>query len=252
MDLEIALKKKFKLKDVRVVAFEDSDLHSSLGKAAAVYVQRILTNKMKVGISWGKTLRMVVEHLREDKNINDLEVVTLIGGSGGMDSQIHANILCEKFLSNFHGKGYFLYAPTIVDSKSLLDLLMSNTETGNILERAKRVDLALVGIGSPIDTSTVLETGYFDEQVKAELKREGAVGDICSRFFDENGNICDLSINDRIFGIALEDLKNIENVIGVAGGEEKIKSILGALRGKFINILITDEVCAKGILKLTS
>lgn len=251
VDLEIAIKDKFKLKDVRVVdcgGNNPADLHDSLGEAAASYLQRILASKMKVGLSWGKTLKAAMDHLKEDKSVRDLEVVTLIGGSGGMDSQIHANILCEKFLGNYHGKGYFLYVPTIVDSPSLLNLLMSNTETGNILDRARKVDIAVVGIGPAVESSTVLETGYFGADLISELKRAGAVGDICSRFFDERGNICDLSINDRIFGITLQDLKKIKNVIGVAGGKEKVAAILGALRGRFINMLVTDEVSAKGIL----
>ncbi len=38
-------------------------------------------------------------------------------------------------------------------------------------------------------------------------------------------------------------------VIGIAGGDNKVEAILGALRGGFINILITDEETALKIIE---
>ena len=43
---------------------------------------------------------------------------------------------------------------------------------------------------------------------------------------------------------------NIENRIGIAVGEEKSKAILGVIRAKKINILITDISCVKELLSL--
>jgi hypothetical protein len=36
---------------------------------------------------------------------------------------------------------------------------------------------------------------------------------------------------------------------GVAGGEEKVAAILGALRGGYLNVLITDSVTAQKVLE---
>ncbi|MGB9679321.1 MAG: sugar-binding domain-containing protein, partial [Thermoanaerobacteraceae bacterium] len=83
-----------------------------------------------------------------------------------------------------------------------------------------------------------------------ELNKVAAVGDICSRFFDINGNPCKkIEINDRIIGITLEQLKKINKVIGIAGGKNKIQAIRSVLKGGYINILVTDSFIAEELLK---
>jgi DNA-binding transcriptional regulator LsrR (DeoR family) len=37
-------------------------------------------------------------------------------------------------------------------------------------------------------------------------------------------------------------------VIAVAGGRSKVDAVRGALRGRFMNVLVTDEECAAGLL----
>ena len=77
---------------------------------------------------------------------------------------------------------------------------------------------------------------------------KGAIGDIVNEFYDINGNIVKHKISRSIFTIGVDKLKKIPIVIGIAGGRRKVEPIIGALRGKFINILITDENTAKEIL----
>ena len=231
------------------VKHADREVANKVGKTTAVYFERILKDGMKIGVAWGKTLEVMVENLKENKSIKDLQIVTLLGGAGGISSQVHANILSQEILNKYDGKGYFLYAPTVVDSKELLEALIANTETSKVLELAKNVDVALVGIGGPIEVSTVLETGYFNEKQIEALKKCGAVGDICSRFFDEDGKACNLDINERIVGITLDDLKKIKKVIAIAGGKNKVKSIRGVLNGRYVDVLITDLYVAYCLLR---
>jgi len=52
-----------------------------------------------------------------------------------------------------------------------------------------------------------------------------------------------------IIGMSVEQLRNVYYSIGVAGGIQKSIAILGALRGKLINILVTDHNTALDILE---
>lgn len=79
--------------------------------------------------------------------------------------------------------------------------------------------------------------------------KEKAVGDICSRFFTIDGEIADEKMDERTIGINLQDLKQKETAILVAGGERKIKAIHGALRGGYANHFITDQFTAKQLLE---
>ena len=55
-----------------------------------------------------------------------------------------------------------------------------------------------------------------------------------------------------IIAMPVKTLLKVPYSIGVAGGKEKADAILGALRGKYVNILITDNTAAEKILKLSS
>lgn len=57
-------------------------------------------------------------------------------------------------------------------------------------------------------------------------------------------------MNSKIVGIDLEAIHAANYVIGVAAGKFKAEAILGALRGKYINVLITDDDTALKVLSL--
>ncbi|MER2255474.1 MAG: sugar-binding domain-containing protein [Priestia megaterium] len=47
---------------------------------------------------------------------------------------------------------------------------------------------------------------------------------------------------------SLEEMKNIPVRIGIASGEKKASSVLGAIKGNLINVLITNAECARHLL----
>ena len=119
-----------------------------------------------------------------------------------------------------------------------------------VIEKGKSADIAVVGIGIPKPNSTMVKRGYFSAKEFAELAEKGAVGDICTNFYDIQGNICEFSLDNKRIGLGLKELKLIPNVIGVASGEEKVDAILGALRGRYINMLVTNKRVAEYLVKM--
>ena len=77
-----------------------------------------------------------------------------------------------------------------------------------------------------------------------------AVGDICGRFFNITGQPEPSRFDNRIVGIQLDDLRRGSFAVGVAGGWDKVAPLLAAIRGKFINVIITDEQTITSILAL--
>jgi len=65
---------------------------------------------------------------------------------------------------------------------------------------------------------------------------------------DKDGNPIASNRDPRMMSTTLDELKKLDNVIGTAGGPEKVDSILAALRGGYLNVLITDEDTASAIL----
>ena len=115
---------------------------------------------------------------------------------------------------------------------------------------AKLANYSLVGIGEMSAETTLVSTGYISLADVEILHRKGAVGNIVGQFSDIEGNIIDCDLHKRIVAFPIEELRKMKNVIGVAGGKNKIEAILGALHGNFITVLITDEETATLIINL--
>ena len=112
-----------------------------------------------------------------------------------------------------------------------------------------QITMALVGIGSVTPSTLLTQSGnvFSDEELNM-LREKNAVGDILLRFFDAEGNPVESPLNDRVVSMELEQLKEVDRAIGIAGGSRKLPAIRGALRGGLINILITDYCTAEKLV----
>jgi DNA-binding transcriptional regulator LsrR (DeoR family) len=80
------------------------------------------------------------------------------------------------------------------------------------------------------------------------VKESGGVGDVVLRYINDMGEPIDLEINERIIGLTLEQIKAVPRVIAVAGGKAKYELIRAALRGRIMNVLVTDHITAGNLL----
>jgi DNA-binding transcriptional regulator LsrR (DeoR family) len=82
------------------------------------------------------------------------------------------------------------------------------------------------------------------------VKVDQGVGDIAAQVYDIDGRGCAPEYAGRVVGLTLEELDRIPLVIGVAATAAKALPLYGALRGRLLQALVTDEAAAQGILKL--
>jgi DNA-binding transcriptional regulator LsrR (DeoR family) len=107
-----------------------------------------------------------------------------------------------------------------------------------------------VGVGSIEPSALVASSGnIFSREELEALQRKGAVGDICLRFYDVNGREVNGAFDGRVIGIDLASLRRVPRSVALCGGKRKFAAILGALRGKWFNTLITDQYTAQRLLK---
>jgi DNA-binding transcriptional regulator LsrR (DeoR family) len=112
-----------------------------------------------------------------------------------------------------------------------------------------QVTTALVGIGAIEPSKLLAASGnIFGAQELELLRSKGAVGDVLLRFFDLAGKPVVTPLNDRVVSMQLDQLGRVDRSIGVAGGARKYAAILGALRGGWINVLITDQFTARRLV----
>jgi DNA-binding transcriptional regulator LsrR (DeoR family) len=140
-----------------------------------------------------------------------------------------------------------LPAPGIVSTEQARDVLLADLFIQRAMSMFDHLDIAFVGIGTPAPES--LLGSILSSTELNTLLQNGAVGDIALRFFDIHGQPVQSEIDQRVIGITFAQLKRTRRVVGISGGVEKFQSVLGALRGKLINVLITDSINAEKLLQ---
>jgi len=250
--LERDLEELYDLLDVLVVEVSQPDSYlqtaRELGAAAAGYFRRILQDSDTIGLTWGLTLASMVDNLTPEKK-RRVNVTQLVGGLGEPDSEAHATDLVRRLAMMLEANLHFLPSPGIVKTVELAQMLRFEPYVAQVLDQISQVDLAFVGIGALNHDSLMMKNEriltWKEIQPVLEL---GAVGDIGLHFYDIYGDVLDTEIEQRLIGASTEDYRQIDRVVGVAGGTGKIQSILGAVRGRLINTLITDVDTAQTLM----
>lgn len=250
-DLEAGLRSRFGLLECRVVNAPKlaAEGKKVLGATAAELVSELISAGDLVGLSWGVTMRELVNSLPSYGRPVSATVIPLLGGLGEVTPEHQVNGLVHEFAECFGAEYRMLHAPALSDRAETVKLLMDELTIRQVVDMWEKLNLAVVGIGESPRTSPMRRTGYYTDGEIAELTEAGAVGDISGRFFDYDGAEVDASANRRLLAISSDTLKKAHRRLGVAGGPAKVRAIAGALRGGLINVLVTDSSTAWALLQ---
>jgi deoxyribonucleoside regulator len=247
--LALELARMYGLKKVLVVSipeFDDQVVKEHLGKAAAQYLNEIVKDNDTIGMTWGTTLHHVAMELKP-KQVKDVRVVQLKGGVSLSETNTYASEILHLFGKAYDTLPHHLPIPAIVDHPAVKQAIEADRHIRRVLDLGKQANIALFTVGSLVSESLLFRLGYFSEEERQAIHAH-AVGDISSRFFDKDGNICIDSVNERTIGIELNDLKRKEYSILIAGGPKKVAPIHAALTARYANVFITDQFTAKELL----
>ncbi len=249
-ELEETLVKKYGLRDAIVVdSIEDNEklIQRDLGASAAYYLESAIHPNEVIGISsWSATLLALVDALHPLPRKPGVKVVQILGGVGNPAVEAHATRLTSRMAQLVHGSAVYLPISGVLSSEAARDILMADAVAQQAIKLFDHVTTALVGIGA-IDPSPLLaQSGnIFSPSEMNLLRKEKAIGDILLRFFGQDGKLVETGLEKRVISMSLEQLSKVSRAVGVAGGSRKYSAILGALRGHWINILITDHFTAR-------
>ena len=257
--LEQALIERFDLTDAYVLLSgqdqREDELLVGVGRLAAGYLERVISllpQQACIGIAWGTGVHAAINALPE-RRTHQLDVVQIIGSIGAPNPTIDGPDLARLLAGKLGGRYYDLHAPVLVAQPALRDLLMNEPSMREGMQRARSVALAITGIGTvQAEAASFLRAGHLTEGDLTELRRQGIVGETCGRFFDAAGRCQQYDINARVIGVDLPDLRQVPRVIAVARGLPKAMSIVGALRGRYLTVLATDDVTAQAVLDLSA
>jgi DNA-binding transcriptional regulator LsrR (DeoR family) len=254
-DLEQAIEERYGVSEAVIV--EPLEDHSergilpALGATAAQYLHTTLLGGDTIGISsWSSTLLAVVDAMKPKPNPVADRVVQVLGGVGVAQAQVQASRLTAGLARLTGATPVFLSAPGLVASAGTRDALIADPSVASVLAVYRTLTVLLVGIGSLEPSVLLRQSGNaIAQQDQDELRRAGAVGDVCLRFFDAAGQPVMSSLEGRVIGITADELRAVPRVIGVAGGSSKVGAIRAALLGRWVDVLITDLQTASALAR---
>jgi DNA-binding transcriptional regulator LsrR (DeoR family) len=208
--LSQALEQQFGLRSALVVP------EGQVARATAAWLPELVERGEVLGVAWGRTLSDVAEELAPRPL--GVTVVQICGAIAGLDPGTGPTEVALRLADKLGGALYALPAPAMTSKQARRDL-MRNPAVLPAVEMFDRVTTALVGVGATDDGGHVL-THVFDERGRFEADDLPAIA------------------------LPLARLRTAK-VVAAAGGRGKERAVLGALRSGILDVLVTDERCAR-------
>lgn len=240
---ELELIQRFHLKDVFVVpsAVDDKDVNERIAQAAAMYIHDRLDESSYINMGYGDTPGRILNHLA-NMSESPVNVVSLTGGVRYYLPNVRSNV--------FNAKLHLLPTPLLMKDAAMVSAIEKEPSVQEVRKMATLAQMTILGIGSLSPKATTMTSNILNHTDFVTLTEHGAVGDMLCHFIDKNGNLVPSDLESRLITTPLEALKTLDNIIGAAGGYYKTEAILAALRGNYLDILITDEAAAYQILEI--
>jgi deoxyribonucleoside regulator len=249
-ELEDQIRDRFSLSTVAVIKSSDAlagtDLRKAVGHFGASAVNALIAPHDVVALAGGRTIHELVHHLPLARN----KSITVVQAMGSVDSNVSvfdAQEVGRVMAQRLGGIFVSLNTPAFIPEKRTRDALLQLEQVRSVHENLDRAKVALVGLGT-LANSVFVERGTLDAGMARELERAGAVGEVCGRFIDANGEECATGWRDRVISVQLEQLRAIPQVIGVVSGSDRSPAILAAIKGNLIKSLVIDEAGASALL----
>lgn len=251
MSLAKRLQERFGLDVCEVAPIEDlttSKIDKALALTGSRFLERVLHRPHLTGVALGtgRAIRAICHELTH-LSLSHFKVISLAGSvtSDGSFNRYDASLsLAEKT----DGKYFILSIPLLADDAADRDYWYASRTYQRQLSGYQECQIAMVGVGWVGDNCPLVLDGHCTQSTMTELMAHGAAGEILGWMYDANGALIAHRYNDCVTSFTQSTLLQ-RPVIGVAGGEQKHQAIFSALKGGWLNGLITDQHTAEFLLK---
>ena len=213
-----------------------------VGRLAGEVLRSAIRDGMVVGIGDGASVSAAADELETGPSRLDATVVPLCGGFWRAGAGVEPYRRIGEALG---ATVQALHAPGLLDDPTVRDALCAHAGVRSVIELWTLLDIAFFGIGGP--TWSEASVG---REAMAEIHAGGAVGEVLIAPFAIDGRLVADSLRARTVAFDAKTLPGVPLAIGVAEGRGKVVPILGALRGGFLDVLVTDVRTAEAVLNL--
>jgi len=242
-EMEEQICRTYGLKQVVIVPGDsDQSPHTKreLGLAGAQVLRKVVKDHDVIGVTGGSTLAEVANLLTFSSSDPTCMFVPARGGLGE-NVELQANTIASIMAKRTGGQYRLLHVPDNLGDEAYQSL-MSDPNIQEIVNVIRRARIVIHGIGNAV---VMAQRRKSDQKTIELLKQEGALAEAFGYYFDRDGNVVHKM---PTVGLKLEDIMQMEIVIGVAGGSSKAEAIRAILKFGHEDILVTDEAAAQIII----
>ena len=245
IELEAALKARFGLAHAIVVPSPDDPAiaHAVVGRELGAYLNRRIEPDMTVGFGWGRTLLSAIPAIEPRQPVG-ISVISMLGGLTKV-SRVNPSEFAWRAADRLAAECHMIAAPVFAPDAATASGLARHGGIAEVLERARRLDLAVVSVGALTPDSPIDTYGLLSRDEIVSLERAGAVGDVLCRFLDADGAVLDHSVNERVLAVDPRDLGGAREVVLASAGWAKVPAIRAALALLRPSVLVTDTLVAE-------
>lgn len=251
LPIERRLREECGLDDAIVVSSagvnSGDELQSRTAQAAADYLTALRPVPRTLGVSWGRTLFEISQHLRNGW-ATGVNVVQINGGVSLNRRAGTAAATAVAMAQKGGGNATLLPSPAILEHLATKQAIESDRVVAGVIELARSADAYLFSAGPADHSSVHIESGYLTDSDVDLLVQKGAVGDVVGRYIDSDGNIVDAALDARTVGLTLDELREGRLRIAVISGRAKHPVADAVVRSGLCSVLVTDEATALHLL----
>ncbi len=213
-----------------------------MGKITSSTIKKLLSSNDIIGITGGNTMATVAEEMTELDKPNKVLVIPARGGLGS-ELETQANSIAAKIGKKLGGSYRLLNVPDTLEQEAL-EIIIKNDEIKESIDLINNINLLVFGIGR---ADTMAHRRKLSVERIDYLMSEGSVSEAFGHYFDISGKEI---WEYKTIGLSLQKYKEIDNIIGVAGGDDKAEAIMAIASIRKDITIVTDESAARKILEL--
>ncbi|HKQ42932.1 MAG TPA: sugar-binding domain-containing protein [Pseudonocardia sp.] len=221
-----------------------ASLREHLGAAAAELLTEIVTPDDVLGLSWGRSVSAMAGALRALAPVPVVQLTGALARPGVDDSSIE---LVREVARVSGGPAYYFYAPMAVSDPMTARALRGQPEVARAFGLIGSVTKAVAGVGAwaPEQSTLYDATG---EAERLELGRAGVCAETSGVLIDDDGAPLPAPLTERIIGVTAAQMRAIPEVIGIVYGLAKARAVLAAVRGGYVDSLVTHSTLATALI----
>jgi len=219
-------------------------LREHLGAAAAELLTEIVTPDDVLGLSWARSVSAMAAELRVLAPVPVVQLTGALARPGADDSSIE---LVREVARVGGGPAYFFYAPMAVSDPVTARALRGQPEVARAFGLIGSVTKAVAGVGAwePEQSTLYDATG---EAERGELRAAGVCAEVSGVLIDDSGEPVSAPLTERMIGITAAQMRAVPEVIGIVYGLAKARAVSAAVRGGYVDSLVTHSTLATALI----